>query len=431
MTYEQAVEYLFHIPKFAKKTTKEHLLAVLERLDNPHLATKSIHVAGTNGKGSTCAYMSSILQKAGFSVGMFTSPHLVWVEERFRINEKPVEKEKFLECFHRSYEAVKAYEKEGNPHLSFFEMLFVIGTLIFREEPLDYVIYETGLGGRLDATNVLQPELVVITSIGLDHMEYLGDTIEQIAYEKAGIIKEKTPVIYFKDENGGAVLEKEGKRKKAKRITIEKSKIKLEKKDKKTIDFSFQYDYSNYKGLQIPTTGLYQVENAILAILSVKYLYPNISKRMIQDGLLAMKWHCRMEEVEQGIFIDGAHNEPAISRFMESIESWDGEKGLIFGVVSDKDYKSMIKHLMEKELFSFIILTSINSDRAVSIEEVKRQFYEYKISDILVVDKSEQAFKIGRKWKNTKENRTLFCTGSLYLAGELYQIVKKGSGIND
>lgn len=425
MTYEQAVEYLFHIPKFAKKTTKEHLLAVLERLDNPHLARKSIHIAGTNGKGSTCAYMSSILQKAGFSVGMFTSPHLVWVEERFRINGKPVEKERFLKCFKRSYEVVKAYEKEGKPHLSFFEMLFVIGTLIFKEEPLDYVIYETGLGGRLDATNVLQPELTVITSIGLDHMEYLGNTIEQIAYEKAGIIKENTPVVYFQDENGGAVLEEEANKNMAKKITIEKSRIKLEKKDKKTIDFSFQYDYSNYTGLKIPTTGLYQIENATLAILGIKHLVPNISKEVIQDGLLAMKWHCRMEEVEQGIFIDGAHNEPAICRFLESVETFEGEKGLLFGVVSDKDYKSMIKHLMEKQLFSYVILTTIDSNRAVSMEEMKQQFYEYPIDDIVIVDNSEVALELGRKWKNTKENRTLFCTGSLYLAGELYQIVKK------
>lgn len=220
-------------------------------------------------------------------------------------------------------------------------------------------------------------------------------------------------------------MEEEANKKMAKKITVEKSKIKLEKKDKKTIDFSFQYDYSNYTGLKIPTTGLYQMENATLAILGIKHLVPNISKEVIQDGLLAMKWHCRMEEVEQGIFIDGAHNEPAICRFLESVETFEGEKGLLFGVVSDKDYKSMIKHLMEKQLFSYVILTAIDSNRAVSMEEMKQQFYEYPIDDIVIVDNSEVALELGRKWKNTKENRTLFCTGSLYLAGELYQIVKK------
>lgn len=429
MTYEQAVEYLFQIPKFAKKTTKEHLLEVLVRLDNPHLARKSIHIAGTNGKGSTCAYMSSILQKAGFSVGMFTSPHLIFVEERFRINGKPVGKKQFLQCFHRSYQVVKAYEKEGNPHLSFFEMLFVIATLIFKEEPVDYVIYETGLGGRLDATNVLQPELTVITSIGFDHMQYLGDTIEQIAYEKAGIIKENTPVVFLNTEVVSNILEQEARKKSANIISIDREKLVWKKQNNQLLITSFGNERLQ-RAFKLNTEAIYQVENSTLAMLAVKAMFPYISDDVIQDGLFQMKWHCRMEEVEKNLFLDGAHNEPAICRFMESVKLKEGECGLVFGVVCDKDYRSMIRKLAEGNRFSHVILTQVDTERAVEIEKIEEEFLKYNLS-YEVIEDCEQAFRCGKQWKESKSNRTLFCVGSLYLVGKIYQYIKEGSGNYD
>ena len=188
--YDEAVEYLLNIPKFSKKTTKENLLELLKRLGNPHKAMKIIHVAGTNGKGSVCAFLNTLLLAAKKQTGLFTSPHLVKMNERMRINGKDVSDERFLQVFQQVYQTVGQMLKQGFTHPSFFEYLFVMALVLFEKENVEYVILETGLGGRLDATNIIEhPMLTIITSISFDHTEILGDTLHKIAMEKAGIIK--------------------------------------------------------------------------------------------------------------------------------------------------------------------------------------------------------------------------------------------------
>ena len=208
--YEEAVEYLLSIPRFTKKNTMEDTKAFLKRLGNPDQSFRIIHVAGTNGKGSVCAYMRRILEEAGYSVCVFTSPHLVDIRERFLIKGEMVTKTAFLKAFGQIYDMIpwdilsredvfneSGKLPEGFYHPTFFEYLFFMACLMFRDAGPDYVILETGLGGRLDATNsVSHKELTVITRISLDHMEYLGDTPEKIASEKAGIMAKGTPVIY-------------------------------------------------------------------------------------------------------------------------------------------------------------------------------------------------------------------------------------------
>ena len=196
-TFEEAVNYLYDVPRFTKKNTLTDTKAYLQRLGNPDAKMKIIHVAGTNGKGSTCAYMRSILEAAGYRVAVFTSPHLVDIRERFLIKGEMVEKQTFLDAFLQIYESLdwKILSQDSETvtekvayHPTFFEYLFFMAMIIFSKEEIDYCILETGLGGRLDATNaVSQKELSVITRISLDHVEYLGDTIAQIASEKAGI----------------------------------------------------------------------------------------------------------------------------------------------------------------------------------------------------------------------------------------------------
>ena len=197
MNYEEAVAYIEETPKFTTKNKLEHTKECLRRLGNPQDSFRVIHVAGTNGKGSTCAFLTSILREAGYSCGLFTSPHLVVINERFQINEQNIDDASFL----RAFEKVKALSEElvaeGNYHPTYFEMLFLMGMVIFQEAGVDYVILETGLGGRMDATtSVENPLACVITSISFDHMQYLGNTIEAIAGEKAGIIVPGVPVIY-------------------------------------------------------------------------------------------------------------------------------------------------------------------------------------------------------------------------------------------
>ena len=197
MNYEEAVNYIAEVPKFTRKNKAENTIELLRRLGHPEEKLKVIHVAGTNGKGSVCAFTESILRHAGKRTGLFISPHLVKINERFQINQEQVSDEVFLEAFCRVKDAMDRMVQDGFYHPTYFEILVAVGMVIFAEEQVEYLVMETGLGGRLDATNtVAHPIATVITSISLEHTEYLGDTIEQIAWEKAGIIKEGVPVIY-------------------------------------------------------------------------------------------------------------------------------------------------------------------------------------------------------------------------------------------
>ena len=207
-TFEQAEAYLYDMPRFTSKNTLEDTKAFLKRLGSPDRGMRIIHVAGTNGKGSVCAYLRCILEEAGYTAAVFTSPHLVDIRERFFIGGRMIEKETFLWAFLSVYNELdwEALEKGAGYHPTFFEYLFFMAMLAFSREKPDFCILETGLGGRLDATNAVdEKELSVITRIGLDHVEYLGNTIEAIAGEKAGILKKGTPVV-FSDTVGEASL---------------------------------------------------------------------------------------------------------------------------------------------------------------------------------------------------------------------------------
>ena len=196
LNYRQAVDYIEQIPKFTEKHPLEHTKEMLRRLGNPQNHFRVIHVAGTNGKGSVCAYLASMLKQGGYRTGLFTSPHLVTINERFQINGEMISDQQFLKTFLHVKEVIDQAVSEGIGHPSYFETLFLMGMEIFREAQVDYLVLETGLGGRLDATNsVEKPLACIITSISLDHMEYLGNTVSEIAGEKAGIIKPGVPVI--------------------------------------------------------------------------------------------------------------------------------------------------------------------------------------------------------------------------------------------
>ena len=197
MNYEEAVAYIEETPKFTTKNKLEHTKECLRRLGSPEERFKVIHVAGTNGKGSTCAFLTSILREAGYSCGLFTSPHLVVINERFQINEKNIDDDTFLHAFEKVKKLADELVAEGSYHPTYFEFLFLMGMVIFADAGVDYVVLETGLGGKLDATTAVEhPLACVITSISFDHMQYLGNTITAIAGEKAGIIVPGVPVIY-------------------------------------------------------------------------------------------------------------------------------------------------------------------------------------------------------------------------------------------
>ena len=212
-TYEEIIDYIAGIPKFTTKHPLSHTKAFLERLGNPQNQFKVIHVAGSNGKGSVCACLANILKKSGKSTGLFTSPHLVDIEERFVIDGEQCTQEEFVQAVEQVQSVVEEMEKEGISHPSYFEYLFAVGMVIFQKRNVEYAVLETGLGGRLDATNVVEhPLLTIITSISLEHTEILGNTIAEIAGEKAGILKEQVPVVYDASNIEAAqVIEERGK----------------------------------------------------------------------------------------------------------------------------------------------------------------------------------------------------------------------------
>lgn len=210
LNYQEAVEYILDVPRFTKKNPMENTKRLMEILGNPQDKIKTIHIAGTNGKGSTSAFINSILREAGYKCGMFTSPHLENIRERFRINGEMIGEEAFLEFFIEVKRAIEQMKEEGFAHPTFFECIFAIGVLSFYKNQVDYAIVEVGMGGLTDTTNcIAKPEISVITSIGLDHTQFLGDTIELIAKEKAGIIRKNVPVVFdgTKDEVKKCIME--------------------------------------------------------------------------------------------------------------------------------------------------------------------------------------------------------------------------------
>lgn len=432
MNYEEAKNYLLGIPKFAGKNDLNNLRGLLEELGNPHKKGKAIHVAGTNGKGSVCAFLSSILNQAGYRVGVFTSPHLVKVNERFRIQDTMIDDESFLQVFQQVMEVVQIGIQKGYQHPSFFEYMFLMAACWFEKQQPDYIIYETGLGGRLDATNVLEPCLTILTSIGMDHMEYLGDSLEQIAGEKAGILKLNTPCIYLKQQDiSSQVIEKRGQELGIPLIPVENNKITIDEIGEEYIDFSYVNQYDNTYRLtespdtyRIRKTALYQMENAALAIeagyfLLTKACLAQQIAAQVHQGIYQMQWPGRMEELEPGIFVDGAHNEPAIRSFCDTLTRIYRDKKIIllFAVAKDKRYNEMIRILCEAVSYERIIVTAIEGERVTPVEQVAELFQQYTDCHIETEETISKALDLARNY--LEADSRVFCVGSLYLVGHL------------
>lgn len=420
MNYKETVDYILNIPYFAKKIGTENLAGLLCRLGNPERKSKVIHIAGTNGKGSTAKALSELLMKAGYNVGLFTSPHLVSINERIKFNNEMISDEDFVRAFERVKEKIEI-------HPSFFEVIFAMAAVYYEEKHPDYVIYETGMGGRLDATNVVEPVLCIITSIGMDHMEYLGSTLSEIAAEKAGIIKQGVPVVYLeKDKITSEIIKSRANLMKADAVPVEKSQYIINETDDKSIDFSFHNRYYSNNHLKIKKTALYQVENVCLALTAFGVLTKETFSGIDIDGIVKaaladFKWECRMEEIMKGVYVDGAHNEDAICRYAETLNCLhkDKRKILVFAAVKDKDYAAMIKELTSEVAFEKIIVTGVNSERKAPVDLIAKAFEKYTDTDVLAYEEIPEAMEKAMEYKNEISGSAVYCVGSLYLAGEI------------
>lgn len=321
-----AEEYLADIPMWArKKNSLEDIRAFLERMDNPDEKRKIIHVAGTNGKGSVCAYITSMLMAGGYHTGAFISPHLTEVRERFLFDGKPVKYGPFESSFREIRDLSERMTEEGYCHPSYFEFLFYMGMKLFDQMDNDFTILETGLGGRLDTTNVIRhPLAVAITSISLDHTEYLGDTVEKIAYQKAGIIKPGVPVIYERgDQRTAAVIEEEAAASHSPVYPVDRQDYVIEAWEEQGIRAGLKRLDGSVLRVLIPSQAEYQVMNALTALRTVEVLMRQredirLSEEELKAGLESMRWPARMEEAAPGLYLDGAHNPGGIEEFIKT-----------------------------------------------------------------------------------------------------------------
>ena len=417
MNYTEAVDYIETIPKFTVKHPPEHTRELLSRLGNPQEGIKIIHVAGTNGKGSVCAYLNAMLLAGGKKTGLFTSPHLVRINERFQINGEDVSDEQFLNAFLKVEKAAKEYEAEGEGHPSYFETLFLMGMLIFKEAGVEYLVMETGLGGRLDATNVVEKPLAcIITSISRDHTEYLGDTLEAIAGEKAGIIKAGVPVIYDASQPGPAsVIAAKAKEMGSPAWPMEPSFYEMKTQSREGITFTFAYPGGEKAELAIPYVAKYQMMNASLAFYTMHILQDvhDIPKNVLAEGLSKIKWPCRMEMAAPGVIIDGAHNEDGIAQFVSTAGYFakENEITILFTAVADKHYHEMIGEICEGIHPSHVVATQIDGSRVVPAEVLAEDFRKAGCTDVCAEPEIGAAYE---KALGKKGSGMLFCVCLLY-----------------
>lgn len=438
ITVSECENFLNNIPKFTVKHTIDETRAFLSYLGNPDENMKIIHVAGTNGKGSVCKYIQSVLLTASYSVGTFTSPHLVKINERFCVDGKPITDGLFCEIFVETLRRITEYgDTEYFP--TYFEYLFFMAMLLYDVYPVDYLVMETGLGGRLDATNaVASPLLCVITEIGYDHMQYLGDTLEKIAGEKAGIIKKNVPVVIFDKRPEttevllNKALENEARAVVVKKENIENVKLCSDDMGNKFIAFSYNSLYDKYVDLKLSTEAKYQTENASVAVAALEILRDkgaDISELDIRDGILSAKWEGRMEEVRPGVYVDGAHNTDGISAFIESVSdiSCEGKKMLLFSMVDDKQYKSIIKEILKCRQFDSINVAVLETARSVSMAELKGAFEDAKdelgIIGLPIKYYSNVRDAVTDIITMRKSGDVVFAAGSLYLVGQIKSII--------
>ena len=401
------LDKLFSLKRLGIKVGLDHTIQLLNRCGNPHNKLKTIHIAGTNGKGSTAAILQSILRTAGLKVGLYTSPHLVSFNERIRVNGSPISNDFIIDFMKKFNDDINEIES------TFFETTTVLSLCYFYFKKVDVAIIETGLGGRLDSTNVLNPNLSIITSIDIDHQNILGNTIEEIANEKAGIIKKNTPLITFKQPKKILdILRNRAKTLNAKiEIVVDPQKIVVD-------NFSTKFVINN-KTFSIPLIGEHQAYNAALAIRSSNIFMGPLSYQMIKDGVKNTVWPGRFQLLNNKlkIFYDVAHNSAGINTIRSTLNSLNAlEKiGLII-LKEDKDVDQISNSL--KGLFDELIISTVPNAQLMSIDELNKSLNRCNII-CKPIDPIEKAFNY--ILDKAEKGAVTIIFGSHYAARSIYK----------
>lgn len=428
MNYNESIGYIENTAKFGKNKGLERTNKILELLGNPHKDLKCIHIAGTNGKGSTTAMLTQILIESGYKVGMYTSPFIEEFEERIQINSNNIPKERLCEVVEKVKIAVDKTCELGYDEPTEFEIITAVMFVYFQEEKVDYAVIEVGLGGRIDATNVVNPLISIITSISYDHVKILGNTLEEIAYEKAGIIKEKTPVILYPvEEEAKLSIEKVAKEKQSPIIYVKKEDSMLKEKlyNVPYQEIIVNASKNTYE-IQLSLLGTHQLLNCSVVINAVEELQNigvNIKKEHIIEGLKKVKWAGRLEmlKAQPMVVIDGAHNIDGIKSLKNSINTYFKYNKciLIMGILSDKQVDDMVK-VITPEASNIITVTppSYRAENSSGLVEIIKKYN----SNCEAIENYKEAYEKALSYAN--ENDLILICGSLYMVGEMRKTIR-------
>lgn len=405
---------------FPKKVSLNDYKNFLKKIGNPqNKLSPSILIAGTNGKGSTAAILSSVLSAAGYSIGLFTSPHLFSYRERIKINGQNITKRAFSQVIN----TLKPFldEPYQKLHRTFFEVLTTVAIVHFEREKTDLNILEVGLGGRKDSTNVVMPLISCITPIGFDHTRTLGRSLSEIAREKCGIIRKGGVVVSsIQHKNAMRVIEHTVRKREALLYTTERYiKVKPRIIDEKGIKFSYRDEEYFF-----PFIGRFQIKNLCTALLVIEILIKKgftVTKRNMQKGLERCIWRGRFDIVSRSplILLDGAHNPSAMREMVKSLKEIFPRKKIIaiFSCLTSKDKRGMARQL--EKLTDTIILTKIDAERAAEMPELKRAF----LKTVSIRDTIKSALSLAREFSD--KNSLILITGSIYLVAEAYEAINK------
>ena len=419
--------YLKNFYKGTRKPTLKTMKYFMDKYNSFDKQMKFIHIAGTNGKGSCTEIISNILIKQGYKVGKFLSPHLIKYNERISINGKEITNEEMEKLINELNPLINSYNEKEESKVTFFELETIMALLYFYRNNVDFVVLETGLGGLYDSTNIITKPLVsIITSIGYDHIQMLGNTLQEIAYQKAGIIKEGSNTVIFEQiPEVESVFQKECEKKNNNLYIVKNEDI-----SNYSFDNEFQtFNYKNIKNLKINLKGKIQTQNAGICIETIEILKKLgyvITDESIRNGLKSVVHKARMEQLNNSplIIYDGAHNEPAIKNLQEMIQMYykDYEKVYIISILKRKDYKNMLKLLSQDKHALFILTSGNDPNRYTNAEELYEYIKKYIPEEKLYIKSLKNALEYIMK---NNLNAVNFVVGSFYTYGDTIKILRK------
>ena len=434
-SYQDTIDYLYGLQKHGIKLALANSHTLMKVMGRPHKKFRSVHVAGTNGKGSTSAFLSGMLRAAGYRVGLYTSPHLVSFTERIRIDNVQISEQKVVELAQRVRDGcsgIPSADGVGAIVPTFFEVTTAMAFTWFAEESVDIAVIEVGMGGRMDSTNVITPLVSVITNIDLEHTEFLGDTLELIAREKAGIIKPGVPVVT------GAVqpevievIEREAAAKCTPVYRLTKDFLSKNVRHDRAQVFDYQGIRASYDTVHITMHGRYQVDNAALAIAAAECMRGRgitVSEPALRRGLEGVRWEGRLERVGQrpDIFLDGAHN-PASAKMLagavQEMKPAYRRLVLVIGILHDKDYRGILTELVP--LAERVIVTRPQYTRAMDIQALLSEVQRLH-GAVVTAETVDDA--IARARETAGADDLILVTGSLYVVGEARAVLVREAG---